>query len=321
MMDRGLSAVSGRVRPVDDQVMDSRTAAGGATRQTPSRPVDVVGLVPGLAAWARDTVRLHPRRGAPSSRQSSVGGPLLWPADEAWPVCTMPHQDLGMGMPSGPKVPMVPVIQAFRADLPPGVVPFPPGTDVLQVLWCPFNHDFPASPWPVVFWRDSAAVEAVLPTPAADPAADDWHVPAPCVVHPERVTEYPSWDLPEDLTEAWREDFHRLEEAAPRLRYDSHFAEAPGIKLGGYPAWFTGPGWVDCEGCGRRMDHLLTVASWEYDGTSWRTWLPLEDRDEDGVRAVAADPTGLDVGSVGSVYVFECRSCPDRPFTHWYDSS
>ncbi|MEU8465709.1 hypothetical protein [Streptomyces sp. NPDC029003] len=68
------------------------------------------------------------------------------------------------------------------------------------------------------------------------------------------------------------------------------------------------------------MDHLLTVASWECDGASWRTWLPLEDRDEDGSRAVPVDPTGLDVGSVGSVYIFECRHCPGRPFTHWYDS-
>ncbi len=304
---------------MNDHLMDSDSPAGVAGRQTPPRPVDVVGLVPGLAAWARDTVRLHPRRGAPSSTESSVGGPLLWPADEAWPVCTQMHQGLGDGLPGSSRVPMVPVVQAFRSDLPPGVAPFPEGADVLQVLWCPFTHEFPASPWPVVFWRDSAAVQAVLPAPPTDPAAARWRVPAPCAVHPERVTEYPSWDLPEDLADEWQDDFRRLQEAIPLLSF-SDFAEAPGIKLGGYPAWFTGEGWVDCEGCGRRMDHLLTVASWECDGASWRIWLPLEDRDEDGGRAVPVDPTGLDVGSVGSVYLFECRACPDRPFTHWYDS-
>ncbi|WP_328792598.1 DUF1963 domain-containing protein [Streptomyces sp. NBC_00273] len=227
-----------------------------------------------------------------------------------------------MGMPSSAPVPMVPVVQIFHADVPSGgVVPFPLGRDVLQVLWCPFNHLSPASPWPVVLWRDSASVRAVLPTPAADPEADDWHVPAPCVVHPERVTEYPSWDLPEDLTDKWQEDFHRLEEAAPLLSYATHLAEAPGTKLGGYPSWFTAPGDTDCKQCGRPMDHLLTVTSHESDGASWRTWLPAEDRDEDGRRAVPLDPTGLDLGSGGAVYVFECRSCPNRPFTHWYDSS
>ncbi|MCX5078425.1 hypothetical protein OG321_38955 [Streptomyces sp. NBC_00424] len=77
---------------------------------------------------------------------------------------------------------------------------------------------------------------------------------------------------------------------------------------------------MDCEGYGRRMDHLLTVASRECDGASWRIWLPLEDRDEDGGPAVPVDPTGLDVGGVGSVCIFECRACPDRPFGHSYDS-
>lgn len=255
----------------------------------------------------------------PSSTESSVGGPLLWLVDEAWPVCTQMHQDLGSGLPGSSRVPLVPVVQAFRADLPSGVVSFPEGTDVLQVLWCPFNHEFPASPWPVVFWHDSAAARAVLPAPPTDPAAARRHVPAPCVVHPERVTEYPSWDLPEDLADEWQDDFRRLQEAIP-LQSFSGFAEAPGIKIGGYPSWFTGQGWVDCEGCGRRMDHLLTVSSWECDGASWRIWLPLEDRDEDDGRAVPVDPTGLDVGSVGSVYIFECRACPERPVAHWYDS-
>lgn len=210
----------------------------------------------GLAAWARDTVRLRPRRGAPSSTESSVGGPLLWPAGEAWPVCTHMHRNFGNGLSSSSRVPMVPVVQAFRSDLPPGVVPFPDGVDVLQVLWCPFTHEFPASPRPVVFWRDSVAVQAVLSAPPTDPAAARWHVPAPCIVHPERVTEYPSWDLPEDLADEWQDDFRRLREAIPPqaaiplLSY-CDFAEAPGIKLGGYPSWFTGEGWVDCEGCGR----------------------------------------------------------------------
>ncbi|WP_404868717.1 hypothetical protein ACI1MP_12915 [Kitasatospora griseola] len=60
-------------------------------RTTPPRPVDIAALFPELAPLARQAVRLHPRPGEPGVHESSVGGPLLWPADEQWPVCTRPH--------------------------------------------------------------------------------------------------------------------------------------------------------------------------------------------------------------------------------------
>lgn len=60
-------------------------------RTTPKRPLDVEALFPELAAHRGTTTRLHPRPGRPEVRDSSVGGPLLWPADEPWPVCTEPH--------------------------------------------------------------------------------------------------------------------------------------------------------------------------------------------------------------------------------------
>ncbi|RAY17272.1 hypothetical protein DPM19_00930 [Actinomadura craniellae] len=56
-------------------------------RTTPPRPVNVVAVFPEVAEMARTATRLHPRRGHPTVHDSSVGGPLLWPADEAWPVC------------------------------------------------------------------------------------------------------------------------------------------------------------------------------------------------------------------------------------------
>jgi hypothetical protein len=62
------------------------------SRTTPPRPLDVEALFPGLDAHRRTTTRLHPRRGNPSVADSSVGGPLLWPADEPWPVCTERHE-------------------------------------------------------------------------------------------------------------------------------------------------------------------------------------------------------------------------------------
>lgn len=49
---------------------------------TPPRPLDVTVLFPQLAPLARTATRLHPRPGSPSVHDSSVGGPLLGPADE-----------------------------------------------------------------------------------------------------------------------------------------------------------------------------------------------------------------------------------------------
>ncbi|MFF9158444.1 hypothetical protein ACF1AB_40175 [Streptomyces sp. NPDC014846] len=61
------------------------------SRTTPPRPLDVEALFPELAAHRGTTTRLHPRPGRPDATGSSVGGPLLWPADEPWPVCTELH--------------------------------------------------------------------------------------------------------------------------------------------------------------------------------------------------------------------------------------
>ncbi|MEH1163797.1 hypothetical protein V6V47_00255 [Micromonospora sp. CPCC 205539] len=57
------------------------------TRTTPPRPVDITALFPELRDHSTTATRLHPRPGKPTTADSSVGGPLLWPADEPWPVC------------------------------------------------------------------------------------------------------------------------------------------------------------------------------------------------------------------------------------------
>ncbi|MFE7488305.1 hypothetical protein [Kitasatospora sp. NPDC057541] len=61
------------------------------TRTTPPRPIDVEALFPELAAYRGTTTRLHPRPGRPKASESSVGGPMLWPADEPWPLCGEAH--------------------------------------------------------------------------------------------------------------------------------------------------------------------------------------------------------------------------------------
>ncbi|MFH9438902.1 hypothetical protein, partial [Streptomyces rochei] len=55
------------------------------TRTTPSRPLDITAVFPELAGLTRMATRLHPTPGTPTVHDSSVGGPLLWPADEPWP--------------------------------------------------------------------------------------------------------------------------------------------------------------------------------------------------------------------------------------------
>ena len=58
---------------------------------TPAAREALLAEFPELAEYGQRAVRLHPRPGSPGVRESSVGGPLLWPAGEAWPVCAEQH--------------------------------------------------------------------------------------------------------------------------------------------------------------------------------------------------------------------------------------
>ncbi|MCM2412545.1 hypothetical protein [Streptomyces sp. RKAG290] len=77
------------------------------------------------------------------------------------------------------------------------------------------------------------------------------------------------------------------------------------------------------------MDHLLTVNSAEFDGESWRAWLPTEDTPASGTiwdlpyedRTLIQRPPGLMLGDMGGIYVFVCLRCPDRPYAYHSDCS
>ncbi|MFD9691707.1 DUF1963 domain-containing protein [Kitasatospora sp. NPDC059088] len=269
------------------------------TRRTPPRPLNVEELFPEVVPLRREAVRLHPRAGRPAPGDSSVGGPLLWPAEEPWPEC-----------PRHPGSPMVAVVQLHRADLP-DPVPFPEGRDLLQLLWCPLRHE---GQWvvPLLHWRTAGEVGEVRPTPETPADAPYGYVPRPCLVHPELVAEYPSWDLSDELWDALEPRFAQVDQETG-WDYQYHLSTAPGIKLGGYPGWSQDAQWPDCPGCGTAMDHLLTVESTEEHGPG-QAWTPVEDRDH------RWEGAGLSLGDLGGVYLFECRTCPGRPFTHRYDS-
>ncbi|HEX6676607.1 MAG TPA: DUF1963 domain-containing protein [Actinomycetes bacterium] len=334
-------------------------------RTTSPPPLDITSVFPKLAPLARQAVRLHPRAGAPGRNDSSLGGPLLWPAEQSWPACQEPHyqserfpvppeitawdqavrwgQAAGVGvlregdgpiyaerwhyLPPEEPSPLVGVLQLHARDVP--ELPFPEHTDLFQLLWCPNHHDLPwLGPCPIVVWRRGAEVTKPLSTPP-DPRFDEDlfgpdYLPLPCVLHPERVVEYPHpcnlparYPHPCNLPVELAERIQQWDQRHDRL-YWAALSTAPGTKIGGHPRWIQPPAWPVC-GCGRRMDHLLTIASDEF--APQGRWLPLEDRDDPKItsrrrRIVDRDawaPHGLMLGDVGSLYLFTCAACAHRP--------
>ncbi|MEU6847286.1 hypothetical protein ABZ930_35990 [Streptomyces sp. NPDC046716] len=300
-------------------------------REIPLPPYDIAELVPEFANLARDTVLLYPRSGEPGVHHSSMGGPLLWPADEPWPYCAQPgHWAFGTGGGSGASkpgaVPLVPVIQLFARDVP--WLEFPPGKDVVQLLWCALIHDNdPAGAvLPKLYWRSEAETVAAgltydVPAPRAGEYEEDF-VPRPCTVCPTPVVEYPGYDLPDGLLTELRPRLEALED-----RFGCHYTEVASAlqnKVGGYPAWNQRPNWPHCEQ-GHRMEHLFSVTG----EPAYGRWLPLDDHEPgttppkwdapaapDVLESIGPD---LEIGDAGGMYVFLCRQCPDLPYTHRYD--
>ncbi|GIE30912.1 hypothetical protein Ait01nite_039570 [Actinoplanes italicus] len=300
---------------------------------TPPLPLDVLELFPDLAGHAATATRLHPRPGAPTIADSSIGGPLLWPADEPWPVCEdgghhyvfqlstpaavhrsraiiagasgelndLTGQDLGHLIEQ--PISLVPVAQLYRRDIPDYTGPG--DTDLLQVLWCPLDHPEEGyNPRPRVYWRRTADITSPLSTAPEPLVVRDDYLPAPCVVHPEQVVEYPYPDLlPEDLqalVTASEED----EDDDEVIGY-FEVSQAPGFKVGGHANWsLTDPAPMDCAECGTPMTLLFTAASSERNGREC-VWAPSED--------TPFTPTGITIGRGYSLYVFRCPASFGHP--------
>ena len=345
----------------------------GFVRTTPPRPVDVAALFTELAPMARTAIRLHPRPGSPSVYESSVGGPLLWPAEEPWPHCHDTHPGSGMSAspaevrldrrvrerlrqdPRGPHytpeeeaikerndamftenfdagppwpaerpVPMLPVAQLYLRDIP---LLRPPGqADLLQVLWCPYDHEPYDKPSTALFWRSAADVVDVLTTPPEPYEADyEGYVPAPCLLAPEQIVEYPN---PLELSEEFR---HRLENwngwptgeagvtGSNADYYSTELAQAPGWKVGGWPPWGrTDPCTRFCAVCDAQMVPLLTIASFEWHSND-HGWVPYEDQAAALSPRTSGDypaqPTGVEVGSTDNMQLYVCPTSPEHTHT------
>ncbi len=274
-------------------------------RTTPPPPVDVAALVPELAPAATTAVRLHPRYGKePPVDASKLGGQFLWPRDEPWPRC--PEHD----------IPLVTVLQLRAEDFP--EMEFRPGSDLFQLLWCPRDHERWVKPW--AYWRSRRDLRDVLAEiPEPELAIMDY-VPVPCILLPERVTEYPdARDLPRETYERLNRvlkglvppDVEDLDE--PATWYERELSTCSGAKIGGYPAWVQDSEVPGCD-CGRPMTHLLTLTM---DEPSRGRWLPMEDRhlvDDTAQSSFGwANAPGFTFGDGGSVYIFICRRCEGWP--------
>ena len=262
---------------------------------------------------------------------SKLGGEILWPADEQWPVCNE-HQS-----------PLVPVVQIREDDVP--ELGFVGESDVFQLLWCPtFHSDDGSGPRSQTFWRASQDVVSIAPTPVHPGRletylgeVDAWYLPQACRIDPERVTELPpaseldpmlveemdewllgrleGWWANGIVDEPTAELVERFEGHPPSL-YGWHFSVAPGTKVGGYVNWLQYPSRPACER-GHRMEHLLSVMNYESDPGDWLRWLPTEYPREllaNGPSwAALVVPTKMaDDRAVVSAH-FICRVCPDQP--------
>ncbi|AXE82301.1 hypothetical protein [Streptomyces atratus] len=317
-------------------------------RTTPPRPVDVTVYFPELAPLARNAVRLHPRAGVPATVDSSIGGPLLWPAREPWPTCpdhgspwqrgvapedirlrrrilaaawrrpkeegadllspeeraTVDRISKGSRIPLDGPVPMVPVAQLYAADVPD--LPRPDGADLLQLLWCPSDHDEDYLPRTELRWRTAADVADPLgAAPQPSVIGNNGYLPEPCVLHPETVTEYPApHELREELAErieAW-EDQHDF-------YYQYDLGVAPGCKVGGHAPWsFSDPFPMVCPECGSGVRPLLTIDGSEWDGGSG-SWRPVEDAGYTGLHFLGpANATQLNIGRGYSLQLYVCTA-------------
>ncbi|MER5185569.1 hypothetical protein ABT009_46160 [Streptomyces sp. NPDC002896] len=216
---------------------------------------------------------------------------------------------------------MLPVAQLYARDVPD--LRTPEGADLLQVLWCPFDH--PIMPRTVLFWRSAATITDILSTPPEPPAMQfDSYLPEPCLLNPEQVTEYPDhMELGTELQEQlgkWSLSQAAEEDMDPQTFYDCVLSSAPGWKVGGWPSWGpTDPIPRPCPACDSEMDALLTIATFEEGDDEGHSWSPYEDPATEPSPGLdhfdPGQPTAVQIGSGYKQQLYICPAAPEHPHT------
>ena len=289
-----------------DLVEKVKQANRHARRHSQPPPFDLL-RVKEFAEAARISVRLHPRRGRVADvAASKLGGTILWPKAEPWPLCEVHGQ------------PLLPVAQLTAADFP--ETPFPRRTDLMQVLWCPADHaEAGYAPLPRIFWRKAASIRDRLKRmPASENVEKQDYVVCPCRLNPERVIEFPHGD---EFDTRLRTVLAEVEnEYTKVVDYFRSLGPATGWKVGGWIDWIHWPKYPVCDSCGKPMQHLLTISSseWNCDQADRMRWLCIEERDayqkalsSKDVRARLAlqMPADIMIGDMGNEYLFICYDC------------
>jgi hypothetical protein len=183
---------------------------------------------------------------------------------------------------------------------------------------------------PKFFWRKANDVRDPMPDnpPPVEPYYD--YVPLPCRFLPERLVEYPSvYDLPEalkDRVDEWERQ-NLSADGTYAYSYEFELSACLGTKIGGCLHVIQWP-WTPICDCERVMEHLLTLATTEWNGAVDRRWTPKEEQElfaalpgrredwDDPHNAVVHAhwmPTGLRLGDGGHMQLFVCRHCPGWP--------
>lgn len=247
---------------------------------------------PQVKALERQAYLLHPTRQAGlDPLASKLGGAIHWPVGQSWPVCEEDGEAY------------VPVLQIRAGDAP--GLPFPRGKDLLQVLWCPRDHEDDGYgniyvPILEVRWQEAAAPPSPEAIPEPSEPVDDYS-PVACSLAFTEVSELP---VLKSLEKSLRKEVLRWLKA--RRADDDDYAAQLGprmeSKLSGHPWWYQDTpqfsdrrgGWHTSPHCqqGHAMNLLLTLATG--DGSMYQV-------------------AGVSVGRMGACYVFSCAQCGATP--------
>ncbi|MDA1359359.1 hypothetical protein O1R50_06985 [Glycomyces luteolus] len=211
------------------------------------------------------------------------------------------------------EAPLLPVAQLFTRDVP--GLPFRERFDLLQVLWCPYDHP-ETGPYgayePAVHLRlrdtSRSVLRPVYPARNTLVGFKDY-VPSPCVLAPEEVTEFPHTDL---LSPELREEIKATTERPEAFDYHDN-ALAPGWKVNGHGArwWIIDAFDVRCE-CGAEAKPLLTAATGGLDSPTSH-WRPLEERDGAAEAPKRYGSVDVYLGRGYDLQIFHCGLDPEHP--------